>query len=159
MIQRTITPVRWPRDRLARLTLPATGWTIPPSPPPEKTSERHVDINVMSISALITSSLLLLFLLSWRKRAALRTCRRQAEQETKILALLVDHERFKGRSLGNLEQALVATTRTGDWISVNSWRSGRWECCALSSGGGKGFVSRLSWKPAHRRLNIESPPF
>lgn len=67
---------------------------------PEKTSD------VMSISALITSSLLLLFLLSWGKRAALRTRRRQAEQETNILALLVDHERFKGQPLENLAQAL-----------------------------------------------------
>jgi hypothetical protein len=60
----------------------------------------------MSISALVTGSLLLLLLLAWRKRAALRARRHQAEQETRILALLVDHERFHGKPLEQLVQVI-----------------------------------------------------
>lgn len=60
----------------------------------------------MPISALIAGSLLLLFLLGWRRRATLQARRRQAEQETRILALLMDHERFKGQPLEDVAQAM-----------------------------------------------------
>ena len=60
----------------------------------------------MSTPALATGLVLLLLLMRWRQRAASRKRREQAEQETKLLALLVNPNRFTDQPMETLVQAL-----------------------------------------------------
>ncbi|RUL77536.1 hypothetical protein [Dyella choica] len=58
------------------------------------------------ISALVAGLVLLLLLLRWGTRVALHTQRQQAEQESKVLALLANRGSFTGQPMENLVQAL-----------------------------------------------------
>lgn len=60
----------------------------------------------MPTSTLVIGLTLLLLLMCWRLRATSRKRRKQAEQETKVLALLADQNRFTDQPMGNLVQAL-----------------------------------------------------
>ncbi|WP_426399713.1 hypothetical protein ACN9M1_25855 [Ralstonia sp. R-29] len=60
----------------------------------------------MSTPALAVGLVLLLLLMRWRQRAALRKRREQAEQETKLLALLLDENRFTDQPMETLVRAL-----------------------------------------------------
>ena len=60
----------------------------------------------MSTPTLAVGLVLLLLLTRWRQRAALRKRRDQAEQETKLLALLLAQNRFTDQPVETLVQAL-----------------------------------------------------
>ncbi|WP_439894069.1 hypothetical protein ACS7SF_21055 (plasmid) [Ralstonia sp. 25C] len=60
----------------------------------------------MSTPTLAVGLVLLLLLMRWRQRVALRKRREQAEQETKLLALLLDENRFTDQPMEHLVQTL-----------------------------------------------------
>ena len=60
----------------------------------------------MSTPTLVAGLVFFLLLMRWRLRATSRKRREQAEQETKVLMLLVDQNRFTDQPMENLVQAL-----------------------------------------------------